>query len=171
MYLILQKLFLTVELIRSVAIISEYQTPQFDPKSQWQIFNNYPDYDITHVICYDAYPEFGIYNLDLNNSQSGYVQSSLATFFSWSDFLLEIAFAVDPKNLEDNPLLTSPDENAEKANHIEIDEEYMFAVAEVKDNWIKVEVVTLCGGESLGKSGWIRWKDSRELLIDISYIC
>jgi len=157
--------------ISSVKIVEEYNTAMFDNESDFVLFNNYPDYDIIHSICYESFPESGIYSVKYDDYEALYIQTQFGEFYSWSDFLLEIAFAVDPKNLNPNSLYSEPSSESEIISYEDIIEEYMLKVVEVKGNWIQIEVVTLCESESLNIKGWMKWKDDQELLIGISYIC
>lgn len=90
-------------------------------------------------------------------------KSELTTYKSWETYLKEM-FSVERNSDKSQKIRTSPTDNSSEIAHNEQD---CFIVKSMKGDWIEIVKPDYCEGDSTKAiTGWIRWKDGNNLLID-----
>jgi len=85
-------------------------------------------------------------------------------FQTWTEFLLEV-YSVETLDPNSNPLRSGPGEEFPQTGSTESLE---LRVLAIQGSWAKVEGVD--ANEASLPTGWIRWRDDGQLLIDYSLL-
>lgn len=94
------------------------------------------------------------------------ISDSNAVFLTLEELLLKSYISFDPKS---NPLRSDP---SGQSMIIYPYNDYFFKVVEIKDDWIKVRCNSDCKECDKGDlTGWIKWKEESNFLIQIGLIC
>jgi hypothetical protein len=157
--------------ILSIAV-ADYELDLGD--DDWKMFAFWPEYDLVHAICLKQYPDQKMNLIRYNEDKSYGISDSVGKYYGWLEYLNKFALSVEPikvNGLYDGSIMDAPTENA---NHIEEESDYLNAWKPVamKGEWIKVDIYNgPCQEEEVYKTGWIKWRNDRTILIEISYIC
>ena len=128
------------------------------------------DYDILYFRADYASKQW--LRLIVNNTtrQSMWVhKTSNLTLKSWEKLLKEDVSSVAPLNLTENPLRAKPNSTS---NTVKFHGDTSFSVIKFKENWIQVSKYTDDEGDiaiNAKPIGWILWRDSNDLLVDIYF--
>lgn len=89
----------------------------------------------------------------------------LFQFQRWEDHILDL-FAVDFDQTK-NPLRRTPSENAPLVQPVE---QVFYQPVEIRKNWLKVRLEDTGGSKPKARgTGWIKWREGDELLIEFFY--
>lgn len=147
----------------------EYQEgvhePIFSPQP-CTIFAYYPEYYILFLEGYQQ--KDGIYKVCLNNDTISFNHIDGVTFFETWEEHVKSSFIITSK---ENPLMKIP---ADFSTIIDLNyNEFSFTVVKVDKDWIYVVCDSDCEGCDDGKtvSGWVRWRENNNLLVELRYVC
>ncbi len=110
--------------------------------------------------------------LDKDKNVRKYIRLDTKKFLyqCWYDYFLghPVNF-----NFQTNPIRENPDDKSTAINYdTKID--YLFTIAEIKGDWVKIVCTDLCGipcTEGEKYDGWIRWRKNGKLIISFPNAC
>ena len=137
-------------------------------RSDFKPFAFHPDYFLLVVKCVKRYTDRWevIVNETTRLTKFVRVEDRNLEFETWEDHILKL-FAVN-FDQSVNPLRTAP---SGRGNSIHLADKMIFRPMQVRGNWLKLraespENVSLRSGV---RTGWIKWRDAKELLIEPLY--
>lgn len=138
----------------------EYANENFKP------FAFHPDYFVLALRCVDE--DENRYEV-IVNEETGlkkFVRKDDATlkFETWEQHILQ-TFAVD-FDREQNPLRETPEG---KVKNVDLPKETTFHPVEIKGQWLKVRWNSSKETKSNLKSGWVKWKENNNILVELFY--
>lgn len=150
-----------------------YSFSEASNQNLYQAHDFYPrmtslEYEILLLDCIGKSEQFYEVVLNQQKGTTGRISASdsNALLLTWEELLLKSYISFDPKS---NPLRPNP---SDQSNIIYPYNDYFFKVVEVKGDWIKVKCNSDCKECEKGDlTGWIKWKEGDNFLIQIGLIC
>ncbi|GGZ35240.1 hypothetical protein GCM10007049_30830 [Echinicola pacifica] len=118
------------------------------------------EYEVLSLKCLSKDNSF--YKVKSENNEIGFIPKGEkgVIFQTWEEHVLSV-FSIGFNEVS-NPLLDSPLENSKKVYY---DKDEFYHPSQIKGDWLQVK----WGSEEDWKYGWIMWKDSEKLLIELYY--
>ena len=110
-------------------------------------------------------------NKELGKKKKIKLKGDLFKAESWKEHL--IGCMID-FNCEINPIRATMHDNSNSLGYENSGENYIFVISEIVGDWIKIECADICEfpcNSGNKYDGWIKWKNSNKLLIQLLYAC
>ena len=127
------------------------------------------------------YPEYSIIGFTVLKITESYYHISIGSgsnekmvtkdrsqfdYHSWEDYIQTKYLSFNPR---ENPIKAAPDDSSEIVYPYN---DYPFKAIDVQGDWIKIECTDDCRTCDKGKlTGWIKWREGKELLVSTSWVC
>lgn len=133
-----------------------------------------PDYGLYHFICLEKNKNY--YKVLINDSEIGYLPNNETYLFkSWETILMAASVQ---RNDKSNLIRNNPSENSKSDVENNCSNEVMQAkdvIQKQGEFWIEISFATDCSPypdeNAKLKRGWIKWRNSKELLVQIFLLC